>query len=388
MRLYEYQIKSLLAQYGIPVPSGKVATTPEQAAEIAQELNSPVVIKPQRLSKNTYKSQNIGFAQIPQTAQEYTLSIMEKDIEGQNIHSVLVETSITVITKIYIAIINNYELNKPVIIVSERDSDRIDYTEINLDYFVHEAIDPFIGVLEYQARELASSINLPFEHWISFTKITQDLFRCYVAHDALFAEINPLVINDQNEFFALDGSIVIDDKALYRQVELAGMNTAPNSEIQVQQGRMSYRKMNGQIACAVNGPGLALTILDMIVLNENEAIQSANLIEMGEEGQTHKVETALRIIFNDNEIKAAFINIFGGITGCDTIALSILQIIEETQTQIPVIIRLTGKQAHEGQTIINASKIPSVYNAMTLTEAVQRVISAASMGRVANGNSR
>jgi succinyl-CoA synthetase beta subunit len=386
LRLHEYQTKSLLAQFGIPVPLGKIATTPEQAAEIARELNSPVVIKPQILSENNYKSLNIGFAQTPQLAQEYTFNIMKEAVNGQNIHSVLVETSITAVTKIYLTIINDYEINKPIIIVSEKDSHQINYVDTNLDNLVYEAIDPFIGLLDYQARELAGSINLPFEYWKSFTKIAQDLFRCYVANDALEAEINPLGITDQNEFFALGGLVVIDNKALYRQNELADMNTAQISEIQ--QRRMSYIKMNGQIACAVNGSGLALTILDMIALNENEAMQSANLIEMGDEAQTHKVETALRIIFNDNEIKAAFINIWGGITGCATIALSILQIIEETQTQIPIIIRLTGNQAHEGQKIINASKIPGIYHAVKLTDAVQKVISAASMGRVVNGDSR
>jgi succinyl-CoA synthetase beta subunit len=380
VRLYEYQSKSLFAQFGIPIPVGKNADTPQKAADIAHELNEQVVLKPQLLSENNGKNTGIKFAQTAQMAQAYAFSIIGKPIDGQIVDSILVEAAATFTTKIYIAIVNDYELNKPVMIVSEKDSDGITYRENGLDFFFHETIDPFIGFLEYQARELASSINLPFEYWNSFTKITQDLFRCYIATDALIVEIDPLVITDKNEFLALGGSIVIDDNALYRQVELANMNIQPKSEIQVQQAEMSYRKINGQIACAVNGSGLALTILDMINLYGNEAIQSANLIDMGEEGQTHKIETALRIIFSDIEIKAALINIWGGIIGCDTIVLRILQIIEETQTKMPIIIRLTSERAHEGQNIINGSHLPNVCNALTLTEAVQKVITAVSSG--------
>jgi succinyl-CoA synthetase beta subunit len=379
VRLYEYQSKSLFAQFGIPIPKGKNANTPQKATDIAHELNEQVVLKPQLLSENYSKNTGIMFAQTAQMAQEYAFSIIGKPIDGQIVDSILVEAATTFTTKIYIAVVNDYELNKPVMIVSEKDRDATPYTDSELDFFIQETIDPFIGFLEYQARDLASSINLPFEYWNSFTKITQDLFRCYIATDALIVEIAPLVLTDKNEFLALGGSIVIDDNALYRQVELANMNIQPKSEIQIQQAEMSYRKVNGQIACAVNGSGLALTILDMINLYGNEVIQS-NLINMGEEGQIHKVETALRIIFSDIEIKAMLINIWGGVTGCDIIALSILQIIEQTQTQMPIIIRLTGERAQEGQNIINAAHLPNVCNALTLTEAVQKVITAASSG--------
>jgi succinyl-CoA synthetase beta subunit len=378
VRLYEYQSKSLFAQFGIPIPKGKNANTSQKAADIAYELNEPVVLKPQLLSENNRKNTAIKFAQTPQTAQEYAFSIIGKPIDGQIVDTILVEAAATFTTKIYLAIINDYEHNKPVMIVSEKDSDGISYTENGIDFFIHETIDPFIGFLDYQARELASSINLPFEYWNSFTKVSQNLFKCYSATDALIIEIDPLVLTDQNEFLALGGSMVIDDNALYRQVELANMNIQPSSEIRVQHAEISYRKMNGQIACAVNGSGLALTILDMISLYGNEAIKSANFIDMGEEGQIHKVEAALRIIFSDIEIKVALINIFGGVTGCDAIALSILQIIKETQTQMPIVIRLTGEGAHEGQSIINASHLPNVCNALTLTEAVQKVITAVS----------
>jgi succinyl-CoA synthetase beta subunit len=387
VRLYEYQLKSLFAQFGIPIPKGKNANTPQKAADIAYELNEQLVLKPQLLSENNSKNTGIKFAQTAQMAQEYAFSIIGKPIDGQIVDSILVEAAATFTTKIYVAIVTDYELNKPVMIVSEKDSDGITYTENGLDFFIHETIDPFIGFLEYQARELAGSINLPFEYWNSFTKIIQGLFRCYIATDALSVEIDPLVLTDKNEFLALGGSIVIDDNALYRQVELAKMNRQPKSEIQVQHAEISYRKMNGEIACAINGLGLALTILDMINLYGNEAKQSAKLIDMGEEAQTHRIETALRIIFSDIEIKVAFINIWGGITGCDAIALSILQIIEDTQTQMPVIIRLTGERAHEGQSIINDSQFKNLFNALTLTEAVQKVITAATAGRIPNGNS-
>jgi succinyl-CoA synthetase beta subunit len=374
LRLYEYQTKSLLSQFDIPVPAGKVATTPEQAAEIAMKLNTYVVIKPQVLSENTTQNTDIKLAQTPQIAHKYALSMLGKYIDGQIIHSVMVETVMPVITKIYLTIINDYELNKPVIIVSEKniDTTSTSYSENRSDSVIYETIDPFIGFLDYQAREIASSINLSFEHWKSFTRITQNLFRCYVKSDALKVEISPLIITDNNEFLVLDAGMLIDDKALYRQVDLVKMNIQTESEIQ--QGKMSNTKMKEHITCIVNGSGVALTILDIIALYGNEVIESAKVINVGEEGQTQKVETTLRTVLTDVETKAALINLFGGITSCDTLALSALQVIEATHSQIPIIFRLTGERAHEGRTIIKASQLPNVCTALTLTEAVQKAI--------------
>lgn len=381
MRLYEYQSKSLFAQFSIPIPQGKIAVTPQEVADITRELNHSVVLKPQLLSKQSAKNTVIQFAQTPEIAYEYSLNIMGAQIDDQIIDRILVETAATVITDLYIAIVNDPQHNKSVIIVAEKSRSKIPTIEIGIDSFIYEPIHPFIGFLEYQARDLASSINLPFEHWKVFTKITQDLLRCHAANDALVTEIDPLVITDKNEFLALGGSIIIDDNALYRQPALAEIwQTQLDSEAkkQAHQAGMVYKKFNGQIACAVNGSGLAMTVVDMISLHGNKSIQPATLIDMGEEAQTTKLETALHIILKDSNSKSALINIFGGITGCDTLALSIIQIVKDTQTQMPIIMRLTGERAHEGRGIINDAHLPNVCHTITLTEAVQKAIMAVS----------
>jgi succinyl-CoA synthetase beta subunit len=373
LKLYEYQTNSLFEKFNIPVPAGKVAIAPEQATEIARELNTPVVIKPQLLKKPSTQNINSQIATTPQIAGEYTYDVLNKDIDGQIIHSVLIEIALDIITKIYITIVNNYELNKPIIIVSEKSIDSKFYDENQLNSLVYEIIDPFIGFLDYQARELASSLNLPFEHWKSFTQITQNLFRCYVATDASKAEISPLVITNNNEFFALGGAIVVDDKAIYRQPDLANMSIESH---QTHDAEINTSKIKGQIVCAVNGSGIALTMLDMFAISGKKNLESMSIINMGEDAQTQKVATILHSILDNVETKAAFINIFAGITSCDILALNMLQIIEARQSPIPVIIRLTGERAREGQNIINASHLPNVCTTLTLTEAVQKAITA------------
>lgn len=378
MRLYEYQSKSLFAKYGIPVPQGRIASIPQEAGNIARELGCPVVVKAQSLTGNRNQRDGIQIAQTPEMAEEHAAIMLGRPINGQIVHSVLVEAAAAIASELYMSIVSDPEINKPMMIIAEAGGEIARIVKDRSDSFIREPINPFLGFLEYQAHDLASSINLPYEHWDAFAKIAHNLFTCYAVNDATLAEINPLVITSDNEFLALGGKIIIDDNALYRQPIFANMRESQSeSTLKTPEAEINYIKLDGQIACIVNGAGLALSIIDMISSYGGESIRPANLIDIGEDAQTHKVEAALRLILADDDVKVALINIFGGMTGCDQVALSILQIMQELQTPFPMVIRLTGGGADEGRAIIDSTQLPYLYHVRTLTEAVKKAVAEA-----------
>jgi succinyl-CoA synthetase beta subunit len=250
----------------------------------------------------------------------------------------------------------------------------------NPDAIVREHIDPFLGLRDYQARNIANRINLPREHWKAFTKIAHALFACYMQSDAVLAEINPLVITKEGQLIALDGKMVLDDNALYRQTELADMRDVDAEPVEVVQARaagISYVKLNGQIGCMVNGAGLAMTTMDMTKLYGGDDVGPANFLDIGGGAQADKVAAALRIILSDPNVKSVLFNIFGGITRGDEVAKGILQALQEVPTNVPMVIRLVGTNAEEGRAIIDNAHIPNLSSAATLTEAAQKAVEAA-----------
>jgi succinyl-CoA synthetase beta subunit len=245
---------------------------------------------------------------------------------------------------------------------------------------IRQHIDPFLGLRDYQARDVAAAMNLPREHWRTFSKIAQNLYACAVANDALLAEINPLVITDKNELLALDGKMIIDDNALFRQEELESMRDTSDDAPEVVHARaagLSYVKLDGNIGCMVNGAGLAMTTMDMTKLYGGEGYGPANFLDIGGGAQADKVAMALRIILNDKQVKSVLFNIFGGITRGDEVAKGILQALSEVPTSLPMIVRLNGTNAAEGRKIIEDANLPNVRYADTLTEAAQLAVAAA-----------
>jgi succinyl-CoA synthetase beta subunit len=250
----------------------------------------------------------------------------------------------------------------------------------NPEAIIREQIDPFLGLLDYQARNIASGINLPHEHWKVFTKIATTLFKVYMASDAVLAEINPLVITGDNQLIALDGKMIIDDNALFRHTDLSDMrdtDAEPAEETQARAAGISYVKLNGQIGCMVNGAGLAMATMDMTKLYGGEGIGPANFLDIGGGAQAAKVAAALRIILADPNVKSVLFNIFGGITRGDEVARGIIQALDEVKTTIPMVIRLAGTNAEEGRAIIDAANIPNLASAATLTEAAKKAVDAA-----------
>jgi succinyl-CoA synthetase beta subunit len=381
VNLHEYQSKARFAEFGIPTPKGKTATTPQEVYEIARELGGAVVVKSQVLVGGRGKAGGIKVAQTPELAEQVANNILGMKIKGLTVRKVLVDPASNISKEIYLGIVNDRTTGRPVIMASSEGGVEIEQVaRENPDAIIREQINPFLGLLDYQARNLASGINLPHEHWKAFGKIAANLYKCYMASDAVLTEINPLVITKENQLVALDGKMVIDDNALYRHADLEEMrdtDAEPREETEARAAGISYVKLNGQIGCMVNGAGLAMTTMDMTKLYGGESIGPANFLDIGGGAQANKVAAALRIILADPNVKSVLFNIFGGITRCDEVARGILQALDEVKTQIPMVIRLAGTNADEGRAIIDAAHIPNLSSAATLTEAAKKAVESA-----------
>ncbi|MEZ4666882.1 MAG: ADP-forming succinate--CoA ligase subunit beta [Anaerolineae bacterium] len=381
MTLHEYQTKFRFSEFGIPIKRGKTATTPQEVYEIARELGGSVVVKAQVLAGGRGKAGGVKVAQTPEEAEQVASKIIGMTIKNLVVRKVLVDPAVNIASEIYLGIVNDRTTGKPVMMASSEGGVEIEQVaKENPDLILREQIDPFLGLLDYQARNIASGINLPHEHWKTFTKIAASLYKVYVASDAVLAEINPLVITSDNQLVALDGKMIIDDNALFRHPDLAEMrdtDAEPVEETQARAAGISYVKLHGQIGCMVNGAGLAMTTMDMTKLYGGESIGPANFLDIGGGAQADKVASALRIILADQNVKSVLFNIFGGITRCDEVARGILQALEEVKTTIPMVIRLAGTNAEEGRQIIDAAHLTNLASAATLTDAAKKAVEAA-----------
>ena len=381
MNLHEYQSKLCFGKYGIPVPQGKVADTPDEVFAIAQELGGPVVVKSQVLVGGRGKAGGIQLAKSAEEAREKASEILGMSIKGHTVNRVLVDPAADIAQEIYLGITNDRAAAKPVLMASSEGGVEIEeVNRTNPEAIIREHIDPFMGLYSYQSVKVAQNIDLPREHWRTFSTITQALYTCFIESDAVLAEINPLVITGDGKMIALDGKMVIDDNALPRQPDLAELrdiSSEPPAETQARGAGISYVKLDGQIGCMVNGAGLAMTTMDMTKLyGEADGIGPANFLDIGGGAQADTVATALRIILSDTNVKAVLLNIFGGITRGDEVARGVIEAYNAVRPDVPMIIRLQGTNAQEGRAIVDEANIPNLISAATLTEAAKKAVEA------------
>ena len=381
MKLHEYQSKFLFRDFGIPIPQGKVATNPNEAYDIAQELGGVVVVKAQVHVGGRGKAGGVKVAQNAEEAKRHAASILGMDIKGLTVERVLIDPGADIQQEIYLAITNDRGAGKPLIMTSMAGG--MDIEELNRerpDAIVREHIDPIMGLHDYQMTYIASAMGMPRAHWRSFGGILSGLYECYSASDAELAEINPLVITGEGDLLALDGKVIIDDNALFRQPALTEQRDTsgePDSERQARDAGITYIKLDGQIGCMVNGAGLAMTTMDMTKLyGDADGIGPANFLDIGGGASPEQVAAALRIILSDENVKCVLFNIFGGITRCDEVAHGILTAYNEVNPEVPMVIRLQGTNAAAGNKIISEAQIPHIISAETLTEAAQRAVAA------------
>jgi len=375
MKLHEYQSKFKFAEYGIPIPRGKVATTPNEAFSIAKELDSPVVVKAQVLVGGRGKAGGVKLARTPEEAEQHATAILSMSINGLQVKKVLIDPASEIDTEIYLGVTTDRAARRSVLIASAAGGVDIEEVAANTpEKIIRVHVDPFLGLRDYQARDIANDIGLPRQNWKQFMHIARSLHQCYEESDASLAEINPLVITKNGEMLALDGKIVLDDNALFRHNDLAEIRDTDEeapAETQARQAGLSYVKLDGEIGCMVNGAGLAMATMDMTKLFGGSP---ANFLDIGGGAKSDKVAVALRIILADSNVKAILFNIFGGITRCDEVARGILAALAEVPTSVPMVVRLVGTNEEQGRAILADAKM---ITATTLAEAAQKAVDAA-----------
>ncbi|MEO8396892.1 MAG: ATP-grasp domain-containing protein, partial [Chloroflexota bacterium] len=310
MYLHEYQSKQYFARFGIQTPPGKTAETEQEAFAAASEFGVPVVVNAQALDNQRV----FRLAQTPEQARLDATDILAMTLSGVRVGTVLIEPATRVAAEYFLGIYGDRGSSWLMIASSAGGHDISEIERAYPHTLSRETIKPFLGVLEFQARNLASGLNLPREHWNAFTQIAQNLYRCAVACDAVRAEINPLGLTSSGELLALGGKLVIDDNALFRQTELASIRDVkaePPSAVEARAAGISYVHLSGSIGCVVSGAGLGMATLDMLA-RHNAA--GSSLLDLGGDIQRDKISAALRLILPD--ARAVLFNIFADKTSC------------------------------------------------------------------------
>jgi succinyl-CoA synthetase beta subunit len=378
LKLQEFQAKRVFRQYGIPVPQGDVAEAAEEARAIAKRIAGPVAVKAQVLVGGRGKAGGIRLAKTLDEVEQLAADILRMEIKGLKVRKVLVDPVADIRGEIYLGMILDRARRRVVVMASsEGGVDIEDVAARTPEKIVQAAIDPCLGLKEYQARELAVGIGLPREQMGQFAQICQGLYSAFMGCDADLAEINPLVIQGDGSLLAIDGKMVLDDSGLYRHPELEAMRDEDEETPEERQARLnglSYVKLDGQIGCMVNGAGLAMATMDIIQFYGGSP---ANFLDVGGGAKADKVAAALRIILSDPNVRAVLFNIFGGITRCDEVARGILQALVDVPTRVPMVVRLVGTNDMEGRAILRDANMST---AETLAEAAQLAVAAAREG--------
>jgi len=375
MKLQEYQSKQIFAEHGIAIPKGRVAGTAREAKTAAEELGGRVVIKSQVLVGGRGKAGGIRLVKSADEAEEVATDILGMKIKGLPVRKVLVDEAADISTEIYLGVTNDRAHRRPVIIASAEggvDIEEVARSDPEKIFRVH--VDPLLGLREYQARYLATGIELPRDQWRDFISIASGLYEAYVESDASLAEINPLVITKKGSLLALDGKMVVDDNALFRHPDLAEMRDIDAEEPAEREARkygLSYVKLDGNIGCMVNGAGLAMATMDVIHLYDGAP---ANFLDIGGGAGPDKVQAALEIILSDPSVDTVLLNIFGGITRCDDVARGILAAIDEIDRKVPMVTRLVGTNEVEGRKLLSDA---DMLTASSLAEAAQKAVEVA-----------
>jgi succinyl-CoA synthetase beta subunit len=378
MKLHEYQSKAIFADSGVPIPRGRVASTASEAKAVTQELGDRVVVKAQVLVGGRGKAGGVRLANSPEEAEEVATQVLGMRIKGLPVRKVLIDEAVEPVIEIYLGVTNDRAMKCPVMIASSEGG--VDIEEVarsDPEKIVRVYVNPLLGLQDFQARYLASAIELPRDHWREFIRISLGLYDAYRRTDAMLAEINPLVITKTQRLIALDGKIVLDDNGLFRHPELVEMRDIDEEVAAEREARMfglSYVKLDGNIGCMVNGAGLAMATMDLTKLVGGEP---ANFLDIGGGAGAEKVAVGMRILLSDSNVKSVLINIFGGITRCDEVARGILTAIGTENPDVPMVVRLVGTNEIEGRQVLKNACLDT---AASLEEAAKIAVANAARG--------
>ena len=384
MHIHEFQAKQLFSDYGIPVPKGRVLESPDGAAELAGSLGgSAWVVKAQVYAGGRGKGGGIRLVQDAQALEEAARALLgsrlvtpQTDAAGLPVNSVLVEQTVPVAREIYLGMLVDRSQERISLMASKAGGMDIEAVAASDPAAIlTETVNPAVGLQGYQCRNLAFALDLSGKQIGSFSKLLAAAYHLVLDSDAGLLEINPLVVTAAGDLVALDAKVDLDDNALFRHPQLAQLHDASQAderEHAAQQHGLNYIRLNGNIACMVNGAGLAMATMDLIKLHGG---LPANFLDVGGGATADKVAEAFKLILSDPQVKAILVNIFGGIVRCDLIAEGILQAITDVAVTVPVVVRLEGTNAEAGLALIGQSSL-AVQTASDLTEAADKVVAA------------
>ncbi len=391
MNLHEFQGKSILRQYGVATPVGMIAETPDAAYQAAKEIMEKTgttawAVKAQIHAGGRGKGGGVKIAKSLDEVKKYASDILGMTLvthqtgpEGKVVHKVLVEQGIyypgeSEPKEFYMSVLLNRSTSRNIIMYSTEGGMDIEAVAEKTPHLIfHEEVDPAVGIRSYQARRIAFNLGLSGKAFQEMTKFVMALYKAYENSDASLVEINPLFKTSDNLILAADCKVNLDDNALYRHPEYAGMrdlNEEDPTEVEAGKYGLNFVKLDGNVGCMVNGAGLAMATMDIIKLSGGHP---ANFLDVGGSANAQTVEAGFRIILQDPNVKAILINIFGGIVRCDRVAQGVVDAYKTIgNIKIPVIVRLQGTNAEEGKSLIDKSGL-KVYSAITLQEAAALV---------------
>jgi succinyl-CoA synthetase beta subunit len=363
MKIHEYQAKSILARYGVPVPRGEVAFTPEEAEAAAKRLGGGVVVKAQIHAGGRGKGGGVKLAKDATEAGAVATQILGMRLithqtgpEGRIVQRVLVEETLPIERELYLGLVLDRAVGKNVFMASKAGGMDIEEVAAKTpELLLKEIIEPGYGLMSWQARKLAFGMGLPSNAIAGAVSAMTALTRCYEENDASLAEINPFVLTTDGRVLALDAKMNIDDNALYRHKDLhefRDLNEEDPLEVEASRFGLNYIKLDGNVGCMVNGAGLAMGTMDII---KYAGGMPANFLDVGGGANAEQVKNAFRILLSDQHVKAVLINIFGGILRCDTLANGVVAAARELGFKSPVVIRMEGTNVELGRKILQES---------------------------------
>ena len=384
MNLHEYQAKQLFASYDLPIPHGDVAYNVEDALQVAALLSTPRwVVKAQVHAGGRGKAGGVKLVSTKDELSAFVQSLLgsrlvtyQTDAAGQPVHAVLVEEVSDIARELYLGAVVDRASRRVVFMASTEGGVEIEtVAEETPEKIFKITVDPMVGVMPFQCREVAFKLGLTDEQIKQFTHLMMGLGKLFVECDLSLLEVNPLVVTKSGNLVCLDGKVTIDDNALFRQPKLKAMRDSTQEDERVnraQDWELNYIPLDGKIGCMVNGAGLAMATMDVIKLHGGNP---ANFLDVGGGATKERVSEALKIILSDDNVRGILVNIFGGIVRCDLIAEGILAAVKEVQLKIPVVVRLEGNNAALGAEILNKSGL-NVIAAGSLTDAAQKIVAA------------
>ena len=388
MKIHEYQAKAILAKYGVAVPRGEVAVTPQEAVEIAKRLGGPVaVVKAQIHAGGRGKGGGVKVSKGLDAVEANAKAILGMQLvthqtgpAGQRVGRVLVEEGLAIKKELYVGLLVDRSTKQPVFMASAEGGMDIEEVAAKTPEKIHKAhIHPGIGLAPFQAQQLAFAIGLTGDEVKKAAKLMLALYQAFVGSDASLVEINPLVVTESGDLLALDAKMTVDDNALYRHPDtrdLRDLSEEDPLEVEASKFALNYIRLDGNIGCMVNGAGLAMATMDIIKLSGG---LPANFLDVGGGANAEQIRNAFKILMSDTNVKAVLINIFGGILRCDVLAAGVIAAVKELGVPVPIVIRMKGTNVEEGKRMLAESGL-NFTTADTMGEAADRVVALAKGG--------